>query len=301
MHYMVVDASNLLFRTFHATAHNDDDSVGFAHHKNLRSLNKAFTAVNPDKVVVAFDRPNNWRKIHTTMNDDRVTPLVYKGHRRKAMTPKQKRVFEAFLESVGQFEQLLRDQTTILTLAQEGLEADDLIAGFVQHHPDDEHTIVSGDKDFIQLLRQSGVQLLDPDSGNYRTLDEWDGDADYFMFEKCFRGDSGDNVISARSGIRSTKIRKCYEDEYTRVQVLNETWKLDGVEYRVGDIFEENKLLMDLTAQPEGIRSLISDTITNEIARSKKFNYMAFLRFCGKHELKNIAKESERYVKLFST
>lgn len=300
-HAIVVDASNLLYRSFYASNPKAEDSIALVHHKNLMMLNKYFRTVRPDRIVVVFDRPNSWRKVLTEHTPDRPSPLLYKGQRRIDSSEREKLVYAKFLHSIAEFEQLLRDQTKINTLACDGLEADDLIAGFVQAFPDNKHTIISADKDFIQLLRNPNVTLIDPSDGKPRSLEEWDNDPDYFMFHKCCKGDKGDNVLRIFPKVYEAKVKKYYTDELARVNAFNEEWVFDGFKIKPGELFKENKLLMDLTGQPEGIKELIVETISAETAREKHYHHSNFLRFCGKHELRNIINDAEAFIKMFTT
>lgn len=301
MKCLILDMSNLLYRTFHASNTSDEVSISLAHHKGLMSMNKWFRKINPDMTVAVFDRPNNWRKLYTLHTPDRPSPLIYKGQRRQNMTPKQALVHQQFMESVKELESLLREQTKVIALAAEGLEADDLIAGFCQRFPDCDTTIVSGDGDFIQLLRNPNVKLLEPKSEKYRDLSEYDNNADFFIFQKCCSGDTTDNVMRIFPKVYKAKVRSYFTDELKRTNAFNETWKFQDREIHPGNTFAENKLLMDLACQPEGIRELIDSTINEELGREKSYKMMRFLRFCGAHDLRNIANDSESFTRLFTT
>jgi len=298
--YILFDISNLLYRAFFANKQQDDQTTaGLAHHIALTTLNKYFKLFRPHKVIMAFDR-SSWRKLYTG-SDLCLSGKPYKGNRRQSMTAKEKEKFEAFLQHLQEFEEMVRVHSTIVCLAGDGLEADDLVAGFCQRHPDDEIVIVSGDKDMIQLLRHDGVRLVDPATGKDRTLEEWNGDADLFMFEKCLRGDSGDNVGSAYPRIRKTKIFKAYTDPFERVNIMNDTWvDQTGKEHVVRHLYAENQLLMDLTAQPECIRRKMDEVIDHEMSDPGSFSYFHFMKFLGKYELKKIAQNLEQYVPMLS-
>ena len=298
--YIVFDISNLLYRTFFANKQQDEGTAaGLAHHMSLVTLNKYFKAYNPHKVVMTFDR-TSWRKEYTASEFCK-SGKPYKGNRRQKMTPKEKEKFEAFLQHLGEFEDLIRVHSSVVCLAGDGLEADDLVAGFCQKYRRDEIIIVSGDKDMIQLLRDDNISLVDPATGKERTLDEWDGDADLFMFEKCLRGDTGDNVQSAYPRIRKTKIMEAYTDPFVRVNIMNDTWTdQNKKEHIVRDLFEENRLLMDLTAQPPSIRKQINEVIEHEMEDPGEFSYFHFMKFLGKYELKKISQNLEQYVPMLS-
>jgi len=298
--FIVFDISNLLYRAFFANKQQDDQTTaGLAQHMALVTLNKYFKAYKPHKVVMAFDR-SSWRKEYTA-SEFCQSGKPYKGNRRQSMTPKEREKFEAFLSHLSEFEELMRVHSSVICLAGDGLEADDLVAGFCQRYTEDEIVVVSADKDMMQLLRGDNVTLIDPASGKPRNLDEYGGCADLFMFEKCLRGDSGDNVGSAYPRIRKTKIRKAWTDEFERINVMNETWTdQTGKEHIVRNLYKENQLLMDLTAQPKSIRVQMDQIIESEMEDPGTFSYFHFMAFLGKYELKKISQSLDQYVPMLS-
>jgi hypothetical protein len=301
---MIFDTPNILFRVHSANLanqkHNSDEALnaGLAMHMGFRTVQSHFRKFNPDVVAFAFEGGKNWRKTYTTSSEC-VSKRKYKGNRVHTDSSKH------FFELVDNFKEFVKNYTAALCLNAETLEGDDLIAGAAKRYSDLGYSviIVSGDRDFVQLLRYKNVRLVNSDKGKDRTCD----DPDYFLFEKCIRGDSGDNVMSAFPRVRSTRIEKAYRDEYERTNLMNETWSITDPEtgeitkYRVGDLFEENKLLMDLDAQPEEIKKRIDAAIDFAVENRKSFSYFQFMKFLGKHELNAIADESTKYTQIFST
>lgn len=310
MRYVVFDISNLLYRTFYANKGDDDTTLaGLAHHSALVTLNKYFKELKPDKVIMTFDRPN-WRKEYT-QTDKCLSKRIYKGNRRQKMTPSEKAKYEVFCDHLTDFEDMMRVHTSVVCLAAPLLEADDLMAGFVQVYDvideDAEFIVVTADKDMVQLLEFDNVRLLDPASGKDRTLEDYENDVGLFMFEKCLRGDRGDNVMSAYPRVRRTRILKAYHDDFELNNLLNETWKHpktdefpDGAEFKVKDVFRENMLLMDLNSQPDNIRRLIVNTVVKEMDDPGKYDHFQFLKFLGKYEMTNIAKQVDLFIPLLS-
>jgi hypothetical protein len=300
--YLMFDISNMLYRTFYANQSMDDiTQAGLAHHSALTTLNKYYKHYNPHKIIMTFDRVN-WRKRYSE-SDLCYSGKVYKGQRRKSMTPREKEKYELFKEHLADFEEIIREHTSIICLAHDGLEADDLMAGVAQKFCDEGHEIIgiSADKDLMQLLRYENFTLVDPATGRPRNLNEFNGDADYFMFQKCLRGDAGDNVPSAYPRIRKTKIQEAYTDPYVCANIMNHTWTdADGREVLVKRMFNENSLMMDLSRQPQCVRRLIDETIEEGFANPGTFNHFKFLRFCGKYELKRISEKLENYVPMLS-
>ncbi len=306
---LVFDISNMLYRTFfvNKTKHSAEESAGLAHHAALITLNKYFRNFKPHKVVMAFDR-TSWRKAYTA-DELCISGKPYKGNRRQNMTPAEKEMFAKFIQHINDFEDMITKQTSVICLAGNGLEADDIIAGVAEMFPDDEVIIVSADKDLIQLLRGPNVKLIDPATGKDRRKllnDDYNGDVDYFMFEKCIRGDTGDNVQSAFPGVRKTRIKKAYADSFEQVNLMNESWSMgakgtDGYkEFLVKELFEENKLLMDLTAQPPIIRDRVRETIEQGFDDPGEYSHFHFLKFLGKYELKRISEQVDNFVQMLS-
>lgn len=302
MKYLVLDISNLLYRTFYANKGEDDITLaGLANHQALLTLNKYFKKYKPDKVIMVYDRPN-WRKDYT-QSDECISGKLYKGNRRKDMTQKERAKYELFLSHLKEFEELMKEHTSVICLAAMGLEADDLAAGFVQMYSSDDNEIVviSTDKDYIQMLGFPNVTLLNPAKDEERTLEEWEGDVELFMFEKCIRGDAGDNVQSAYPRVRKTRILKAWNDPLERVNMMHETWtNHEGKEMVVKEVFKENEMLMDLRKQPEKYRNLIKKTIVKEMENPGEYSYFHFMRFLGKYKMERVAKQAETFAQMLS-
>jgi 5'-3' exonuclease, N-terminal resolvase-like domain len=310
MKRLIVDTSNLLFRVasahgkYHATG-SAEDQAGLSMHMALNSLKSFYRKVKPDQVALGFEGSDNWRKSFTRSTDCK-SQRVYKANRVRddSMVP--------FFELIRSFEQLARLHTSLVCLSSPRLEGDDVIAGYAQHFSalGDEVVILSGDKDFIQLLKLPGVSLMNPDDGKLRGFDKETSariDPEYFMFEKALRGDAGDNVLAAYPRVRSTRIKKAFESEYERTNMFNETWTFSDPEtgnkreMRVGDLFEENQKLMNLFQQPEDIRQLIDETVRREVVEHGQFSLFHFQKFCAKYQLKKISEDVMSFVELFSS
>jgi 5'-3' exonuclease len=313
MKYLVFDISNLLYRTFFVQREESDETLaGLATHSALVMLNKYFKQHKPDKVVMAFDR-SSWRKQYTS-SEECVSKKAYKGNRRKDMTPAQQIKYKKFTDHMNEFEALIDQHTTIITLFEQDLEADDLIAGFCQKlkDSDDQVVVISSDSDLLQLLRYPNVTIVSPATDKLQVLAEYNHDPELYVFTKCLRGDSTDNVQSAYPGVRSTRILKAYTDPFERVQLMKETWDglvtvvEDGepvqkpVTFRVEKLFEENQKLIDLEKQPDDIRELLEASINASLARKRQFSMFFILKFIGKYKLIKIKESLDQYIPMLS-
>jgi len=313
MKHLIFDMHHLLHRTFFSldqeTKGNKNNYVdtsqkevsieelcSFSFHKSLNSMNKHYKLFTPNNVVAVFDT-SSWRKDYTN-GPNCITHKKYKGNRRKNLTPEKEKQFFIFDEYIKYFKKIIKEKTGILVLEGDKLEADDIIWGFINKHSSDEHIVITGDNDFLQMLKFPNVSVFDPINEKYKDLSEYDNDADYFMFHKCIRGDTGDNVMSSYPRIRSDKIKKAYTDDYTfsnimehefSVDIFDEQGNLINKKYKTKDVFLENLLLMDLDSQPEDIKNKIVTMLDN--TTRGKYNMLEFKKFCNDMDL-NIISES---------
>lgn len=309
MNYIEVDAANTFFRARHMAHRQADswDKVGFAIHLTIASINKAWRDQKADHVVICLEG-RSWRK-------DFYKP--YKANRavaRAALTEKEQEEEQMFYDAFDALTTFLKEKTNCTVLHHPQLEADDLIAGFIQTHPNDHHTIISSDTDFYQLLAENVNQYngitdeLHTITGIYDkkgklVIDKKTKEPKvvpnpaFILFEKCMRGDPTDNIFSAYPGVRTNGsknkvgLTEAFADKekkgFSWNNLMLQRWTdHTGVEHRVLDDYERNRVLVDLTAQPADIKDLMFDTIkTNANPKNVPMVGAQFLKFCGKYDL----------------
>ena len=199
------------------------------------------------------------------------------------------------------------------------LEADDLIAGWIENHPNDNHIIISTDSDFVQLIApnvkqyngvaetttthegifdKKGKRVID----NKTNLPKAIPDPQWLLFEKCMRGDPTDNVFSAYPKIRKNKLQEAFEDRKNKGFAWNnmmlQRWvDHNGQEHRVLDDYERNRQLIDLKHQPDDVKEIIVDTIkTNAVRKNIDQVGMRLLKFCGLFDLVKISEQAQSYA-----
>lgn len=322
--YLLVDAANLFYRSLHMANNKNSDieeRVAYSIHSTLQSIGAMDRDHRTGHIVFALEG-YSWRK--------KVYP-PYKATRevaKQARTEKEQQESEAYATAFKDLVEFLWNRTNSTCLQHPELEADDLIAGWIQSHPDDEHIIISTDTDYYQLLAEnvtqfSGVaQELHTIHGIYdhkgkRVLNKKTKlpkpipDPQYILFEKCIRGDSSDNVFSAYPRVRtkgSSKrvgIQEAYADKETKGFNWNnlqlQRWvDPDGVEHRVLDDYKRNVMLIDLTAQPPEIRQKIDETIDAVVPKANPMVGAYFLKFCGKYNLVRLSDNAQRYADALS-
>ena len=315
--YVLVDTLNTFFRARHVVRGDIDTKVGMALHITLNSVKKAWQDFNADHVVFCLEG-RSWRK-------DFYEP--YKRNRketRDAMTPVQAEEDKEFFEIFDEFKDFIDTKTNCTVIQNSVLEADDLIAGWVQAHPNDNHIIISTDGDFAQLIapnvkQYNGVSNTTITHEGYfddkgkSVIDKKTKEAkpapqpEFMLFEKCMRGDTSDNVFSAFPGVRKkgTKNKvgliEAFADKDTKGYNWNnmmlQRWTdHEGAEHRVLDDYTRNVTLCDLTAQPTEIREIINNTIAEVEPKEISQVGMRLMKFCAKWDMQRIADQAAQFA-----
>jgi hypothetical protein len=72
----------------------------------------------------------------------------------------------------------------------------------------------------------------------------------------------------------------------------------NGVEHRVLDDYERNRLLIDLNAQPVEIKQQVDESICSQISHKDIGQVgIRFMKFCGKYELVKASESAEQYAR----
>jgi 5'-3' exonuclease len=317
--YILVDTANTFFRARHVVRGSLEDKVGMSIHTVLGSVRKAWKDFKGDHIIFCLEG-RSWRK-------DYYAP--YKRQRteaRAAQSPREAEEDRVFWETFDQFKDFVINKTNCTVLQNPQLEADDLIAGFIQSHPKDNHVIISTDGDFAQLIapnvkQYNGVMQITTTHEGYfdekgkpiidKKTKQTKGapDPSWLLFEKCMRGDTSDNIFSAYPGVREkgTKnkvgLREAFADRankgYNWNNMMLQRWvDHEGVEHRVLDDYNRNVILCDLTAQPDNIKLLISETINAAITAEKNIPQVGIrlLKFCSEYDLQKVSEQVQSYA-----
>jgi 5'-3' exonuclease len=319
MTYILVDTANTFFRARHVINGDADIKLGMAFHITLNSIKKAWQDFGGSHVVFCLEG-RSWRKDHYK---------PYKAQRaasRAAHTEREAEEEKVFWEAFDTFKEFVTEKTNCTVLQNSRLEADDLIAGWIQSHPNDKHVIISTDTDFVQLIAPNvkqyngvmettithegifdakGKRVIDKKTQEPKAIP----DPQWLLFEKCMRGDTSDNVFSAYPGVREkgTKnkvgLREAYGDRdskgYNWNNMMLQRWTdHNGEEHRVLDDYERNRVLIDLSAQPAEIKTIIAETITTATSANKNISQVGIrlIKFCNLYDLKKISDQAQAYA-----
>lgn len=323
--FIIIDGLNMFFRSAHVVSPSSglDNMIGMGFHIIFNCIKKAWNDFDGTHVVFCTDG-RSWRK-------DLYAP--YKAQRKVAraqMSERDRENQDAMLEAYNDFCTFMETKTNVTMLHGETLEADDLIAQWIDTHPDDDHVIVSTDGDFLQLIAPNvtvynGVEktILKPEGvftedgkpvlDKKTKLPKQIVDPEYFLFLKCIRGDKSDNIFSAFPGVRekgtknSVGVLDAFEDRKTKGYKWNnfmlQRWEdHEEVEHVVKDDYERNRSLIDLRAQPEHIKEACQFTIALATQREHVSAVgIQLMKFCGKWDLKRIGDNAAVYATMLNS
>jgi 5'-3' exonuclease len=326
MKYALIDTANTFFRARHVASRNSDpeEKAAFALHLTLASVNQVVRNHKIDHVVFMLEGRSFRKDLYEPYKKNRIVD---------SLSQTQDEVDEnaMFWSTYETFTTFLKEKTNCSVLRHEQAEADDLIARFIHLHPDDTHYIISTDSDYVQLIsenvlqyngvtnelitlngyfKDSGKPVIDKKTKEPKLLEDT---PEYLLFKKIIRGDAGDNVFTAypRAPEKGSKnrigIREAFDDRDNQGFKWNnfmlQKWiDHNGVEVCVRDAYNRNRMLIDLTAQPEDMKQKFDQRIRETVRVNTTPQVgVHFMRFCGKHNLEKISQNAEAYAKWLNT
>ncbi|QCG76206.1 RNaseH ribonuclease [Pseudomonas phage vB_PaeM_PA5oct] len=321
--YILIDTFNMFHRAKHVIRSSSlDEKVGMCLHVMFNSIRKVYRDHSADHAVFCIEG-KSWRKDFYK---------EYKFNRTAARMARTEAEIEedaALMEAYNDLITFINDKTNSSVLHHHKAEADDMIATWIQNNPNDNHIIVSSDSDFFQLLAPNvkiynGIteQLITlegffdnkgkPVIDNKTKKPKVAPDPKWLLFEKCIRGDKSDFIFAAYPGARETSsknkvgMREVFADMDNKGYawnnfMLTKITDSAGNEFVVHDKYEFNKTLIDLTCQPDDLKTEFK-TVT-DVARNKPpvSNVgIHFLKFCNRWALEQISKYPDEFAKLLN-
>jgi len=214
---LVVDAMNTFLRSFaiiqhlNPNGHHVGGLVGF-----LKSVGYAIKLYQPSRVVLVFDGQGN-------STNKKYLYADYKANRTNIKVTNWKIFGDKKEESESMANQMGRlieycTQLPVSMISIPKIEADDVMGYLVQKFEADsevdEVTIMSADKDFLQLVSKKTSIYSPTKKKTYRpedVLEEYQIHSHNFINYKLLMGDSGDNVPGV-SGLGPKKLIKLFPE-----------------------------------------------------------------------------------------
>tara|TARA_Y100000310_G_scaffold204312_1_gene204555 strand:- start:425 stop:1486 length:1062 start_codon:yes stop_codon:yes gene_type:complete len=235
-HVLLIDGLNTFIRAFSANPAINEDGVhiggliGF-----LKSVRYTISKIKPTRCIIVFDGKNGSKKRRKIFQD-------YKG---------QRRVKQRFNRNVDwstspvdeeqsmrmQMSRLVKylEQLPLTMISADNAEADDIIAYICTNLlKESQKTIMSTDKDFLQLVNDS-ISVWSPTKkilyDKDRILDEYGINSKNFIIYKILDGDKSDNINGIKGAGLKTIIKNipqiAEDKEFTVKDLINFAEKTD--------------------------------------------------------------------------
>ena len=270
---LIIDGLNTFIRVFSVIPTTNDDGihvggiVGF-----LKSVGYAIKMLAPTRTIIVFDGKGG-------------------SNRRRKLYPeyKAKRTTKIRLNRVNEFENIEDERHSMLMqLSVDSVEADDVMAYIAkQLLPESKTTIMSTDKDFLQLVSDrisvwspTKKKLYNPE----KVLEEYKVTSKNLLLSRIFEGDQSDNIKGVM-GIGIKTLLKNFpqfgeDGKVTRDEIIKEAQKnkgsrfydliLDGI-----DTIHLNHKLMQLEEVDisGGAKLKINNIVNGKIPELSKPNF----------------------------
>jgi len=195
---LVIDALNMYFRAYIVDPSLSANGQPIGGLKGfLKSLQKLMRDTNPDKVVICWDGPGGSQKRKSMVKS-------YKDGRKPIRLNRSIRNLSESEEVENKIWQQTRlveylNNTPIIQLMFESIEADDIISAVVQHHTlrGWQKVIVSTDQDFYQLCDDETVIFRPVQKeilNKKRVIEKYGIHPTNFALARAIAGDKSDNL-----------------------------------------------------------------------------------------------------------
>ena len=216
----------------------------------IRQYKHQFRHVDHGGFVICCDSPKNWRKESFP---------EYKANRKKRRET-DSTDWTSLFEFLHQMIADLREYFPYKVMRVERAEADDIIAVLTQEEMKNPTTIISSDKDFIQLQKYEGVQQWSPLTKSFVK-----GNPEESLWEKLIKGDVGDGVPNILSSDDTLVTEGKRQRPVSKKKM--ELWKTDRSDWNedMKRNFNRNEMMVDLEKTPESIRINIINQFREQV------------------------------------
>ena len=243
---LIIDGLNTFLRSFTMINHMNPDGhhigglTGF-----LKSVGYAIRMSDPTKVVIVFDgvggssaRRNLFPAYKANRNTSRMTNYSIFSSKDEEQ--------ESINNQISRLIQYLQC-LPVTVISIDGLEADDIIGylanKFQKHEETARVTIMSADKDFLQLVSPK-VHCYSPTKKKIYTpkdvLEEFGVSSNNFLNYKILMGDTSDNIPGI-TGLGPKKLIKLFPELVSDTKI-----ELDEIISSSADKVDENKLYLSV-------------------------------------------------------
>ena len=280
---LVVDGTNNFIRcwTVVPTLSDHGDHVGGAS-GFLASIGYAIKLLHPTRVIVVFDGKGGSerrRKLYPQYKEGRkVLKRLNRAYEDMSDVDTEQK---AMYDQMGKLVSFLKE-LPVSIVSVDYIEADDAIAYIAtQMFKDSKVTIMSGDRDFMQLISNK-VQIWSPIKkkiyGVLDVINEYGVHPSNFVYYRMLEGDSSDNIDGVKGIGLKTAIKA-----FPMLTESTET-SVDSVINRAKDCINEKKIYSNIVESENIIRR------NYELMQLKNPNFAALLQLSVEEQVERINK-----------
>ncbi len=247
-HVLVIDGLNNFIRCFSAIPMMSDNGyhigglIGF-----LRSLSYIIKLIRPTRILIVFDGKGGSQKRKKLFPEYKAGRAFKSKLNRRVEFTKEGDERTSMVQQMSRLMEYL-DCLPVQTFSLDNVEADDVISYVANKGNFTRCTIMSTDKDFLQLI-DDRVNVYSPSKKKlYNTetlMEEYDIHPENFLMYRMVDGDKSDNIPGIR-GIGLKTLMKICPEMSTEPVSLKELVSRDNRLSDNLDILKRNFELMDL-------------------------------------------------------
>jgi len=247
-HVLVIDGLNNFIRCFSAIPMMSDNGyhigglIGF-----LRSLSYIIKLIRPTRILIVFDGKGGSQKRKKLFPEYKAGRAFKSKLNRRVEFTKEGDERTSMIQQMSRLMEYL-DCLPVQTFSLDNVEADDVISYVANKGNFSRCTIMSTDKDFLQLI-DDRVNVYSPSKKKlYNTetlMEEYDIHPENFLMYRMVDGDKSDNIPGIK-GIGLKTLIKLYPEISTEPVSLKELVSRDNRLSDNLDILKRNFELMDL-------------------------------------------------------
>lgn len=184
MHYLIIDGNNLLHRVYWIAKHKNQETTNLYIELFIKSLRTYYNLFTPDHILCTWDKKMFGEE---------------PNFRQKLCEYKQNRDTEYNTQVYQHIDELNRFMLSLgIKIMYPGyLEADDIIHWCTTQHAEDKFTVISADKDLLQLVSQN-TNVYNPVKKQLYTSENFTEltsvTPEQFILQKAIIGDVSDNI-----------------------------------------------------------------------------------------------------------
>ena len=310
-HILIIDGLNTFIRVFSAVPALNDDGMhiggvtGF-----LRSAASAIRQHKPTRCIIVFDGKGGStrrKSLYPNYKANRAVKTKFNRYEEFASLQDEQQSMKQQFGRMVEYLQAL----PITTMAIDQIEADDAIAYIANEiftEPDNRVTIVSTDRDFLQLVNER-ITVWSPVKKIMYTpavmREEFGLDSKNYLLYRALTGDKSDNIPGVNGVGLKTMLKQfplMTENAEVSVESFVEYAETVDKKYKIHETVAQNKELIELNYRlmqlknvdiSGNIKMLIMNLVNEEI---NKMDVLSFKRMFMEDKMYTVIKDLDNWI-----